>query len=109
MALYRSVVDRSKVGAHAMRDLARNTVFGPWMDEDEDKEVTEEQPSSRWMRVRRRHRCADNSCIRRIISHAVCHSLSWIEVLANSASSVLVLQCSVCVAVHSKSKIAGGC
>ena len=56
VALYRSVADRNKVGAHAMCDLPRNVVFGPWLDEDEDKEVTEEQPSSRWMRVRQRHR-----------------------------------------------------
>lgn len=53
VGLYRSVVDKSKVGAHAMCDLPRNMVFGPWLNEDEEKKVTEEQPSSRWMRVRR--------------------------------------------------------
>ena len=50
VALYRSVANPSKVGAHAMQDLPRDVRFGPWKEEEE-----EGKPMSKWMEVRCRY------------------------------------------------------
>ena len=60
VAMYRSRQDSSKVGAHTTADVARNTLFGPWLDDDEEERRERARASgaeegdvtsSRWMRV----------------------------------------------------------
>ena len=60
IAMYRSREDSSKVGAHTMADVAKNTVFGPWLSEEEEERRKRARASgaeegdvtsSRWMRV----------------------------------------------------------
>ena len=55
VALNRSVVKECKVESLETRELPRDMVLGPRLDKIKE-EVAEEQSSSRWMRVRRRHR-----------------------------------------------------
>lgn len=56
VALYRSGVNGSKVGAHAMRDLPRDVLFGPLLTEEsrDDEREAVGRRSSQWMQVRSR-------------------------------------------------------
>ena len=47
VSLYRSGIDPSKVGAHAIASLPRNTLFGPLLDGEEVRGT----PCSKWMEV----------------------------------------------------------
>ena len=71
VAMYRSHKASSKVGAHTMADVSKNTLFGPWLDEEEEERrerarargAEGDMTSSRWMRVSWRGACVHWGCI----------------------------------------------